>query len=111
MGADLVNAERELRSLRQQNQAIIQRGRRAFIRMTLRNSLLTLAYGLGFAALAQRRRDRWPLLLEWQDALNERMAWVGTLTRPSANTAQAQMERYVEEISSIDDDCNNPTQH
>lgn len=67
---DLVLAEQQLRKLRTQTQTTIQEGRQTFLRMLIRNSILSLAFMLGFSAVGQRRRSLIPLLQEWMLGLD-----------------------------------------
>lgn len=110
MRADLVTAEQQLRVLRRQTQAVIARGRRAFVAMVLRNSVLALVFALGFAALAQRRRSLMPLLTEWQEALGQLIGWIRPRRRSAGNSVTARMASYIDEISPNDESRHDSTE-
>lgn len=104
MRADLVIAEQQLRSLRQQTQQTVLQGRKTFLGMLFRNGFLSLAFTLGFAALAQRRSSVMPLLQEWQMSFHQMNDWLLSMRKPSAGSIHNRMTNFIETINADEKD-------
>lgn len=64
-----------------------------------RNTLLLLAFSLGFAALAQRRRSQTPVLVETLHGLRALQRNRLPRRRPGERTSERLLAQYVEELS------------